>query len=138
MIFKMVNKDKKQRRLFILHIDGEKELLDLIKLCLDGVASVKGVGSFNKAKMILNPQYNDFDMIICELYEKRANDGIMFVKELRDAGFNKPIVALTMLTQTTYKYLAMNNGVTEYLTKPFDAEVLSDDILRIHLNYIKK
>lgn len=68
-------------------------------------------------------QENHFDIIILDLMLPRI-DGLTVCKKLREQGILTPILMLTSLDNKNDILDAFISGVDDYLTKPFDLEIL--------------
>lgn len=65
----------------------------------------------------------NFDIIILDLMLPRM-DGLTVCNKLRDAGNTTPILMLTALDNREDILNGFNHGADDYLTKPFDLEIL--------------
>lgn len=66
---------------------------------------------------------NTFDVILLDLMLPRL-DGRTICQKLREAGNNTPILMLTALDSRDDELLGLNVGADDYLTKPFDLDIL--------------
>ncbi|NOI81662.1 response regulator transcription factor [Vibrio tubiashii] len=69
-----------------------------------------------------------FDLILLDLMLPRM-DGLTVCNKLRDAGVNTPVLMLTALDNRDDMLNGFKHGADDYLTKPFDLEILE---ARIH------
>lgn len=79
-----------------------------------------------------------FDLAIIDVMMP-VEDGMTFVKKLRDAGNDLPVLMLTALGETENKIAGLTAGVDDYLSKPFDPQELLlrvESILR--RSFVKK
>ncbi|ROV59165.1 DNA-binding response regulator [Vibrio ponticus] len=65
----------------------------------------------------------NFDMIILDLMLPRM-DGLTVCNKLREAGNTTPVLMLTALDNRDDMLAGFNHGADDYLTKPFDLEIL--------------
>lgn len=65
----------------------------------------------------------DFDLILLDLMLPRM-DGLAVCNRLREAGNNTPILMLTALDSREDMLQGFQHGADDYLTKPFDLEIL--------------
>lgn len=65
----------------------------------------------------------NFDMIILDLMLPRM-DGLTVCNKLRDAGDATPVLMLTALDNREDMLAGFNHGADDYLTKPFDLDIL--------------
>jgi CheY-like chemotaxis protein len=66
---------------------------------------------------------NSYDLILMDL-QMPGMDGYKATTEIRKNGFNMPIIALTAHALSTHKELALQNGFSDYVTKPVQREIL--------------
>lgn len=69
-----------------------------------------------------------FDLILLDLMLPRM-DGLTVCNKLREAGINTPVLMLTALDNRDDMLKGFKHGADDYLTKPFDLEILE---ARIH------
>ncbi len=65
----------------------------------------------------------EFDAIILDLMLPRM-DGLTVCEKLREAGNETPVLMLTALDSRNDMLNGFNYGADDYLTKPFDLEIL--------------
>lgn len=65
----------------------------------------------------------DFDAIILDLMLPRM-DGLTVCERLRESGNETPVLMLTALSSRNDMLNGFNYGVDDYLTKPFDLDIL--------------
>lgn len=66
---------------------------------------------------------NEFDIIILDLMLPRM-DGLTVCNQLRDRGNTTPILMLTALDSREDMLKGFDHGADDYLTKPFDLDIL--------------
>jgi len=66
---------------------------------------------------------NKFDIILLDLMLPRM-DGLTVCNRLRDAGNNTPVLMLTALDNKTDMLDGYKHGADDYMTKPFDLDIL--------------
>ena len=73
---------------------------------------------------------NTFDLILLDLMLPRI-DGITLCRRLRESGDNTPILMLTAMDSQKDEIQGLNVGADDYLTKPFDLEILQARMLAL-------
>jgi len=66
---------------------------------------------------------NSYDLILMDL-QMPGMDGYRATTEIRKNGYSMPIIALTAHALSTHKELALQNGFSDYVTKPVQREIL--------------
>lgn len=72
----------------------------------------------------------DFDLVLMDI-QMPVMDGYSATQKLREAGYRKPIVALTAHAMNEVRKKALNVGYTEHLTKPINSKELVSVIARL-------
>ncbi|KOO16405.1 chemotaxis protein CheY [Vibrio xuii] len=75
-----------------------------------------------------------FDLILLDLMLPRM-DGLTVCNKLREAGVNTPILMLTALDNREDMLKGFQHGADDYLTKPFDLEILEARIQALIKRY---
>ena len=66
---------------------------------------------------------NDYDLILVD-WMLPYKDGIKIIRECRDNGYIKPMILLTARNDQDDIILGLESGADDYLTKPFQANIL--------------
>jgi DNA-binding response OmpR family regulator len=64
-------------------------------------------------------EVDDYDLIILDRMLPGGKDGLDVCAQLRERGWQGPILMLTALTETADKVAGLKNGADDYLAKPF-------------------
>jgi DNA-binding response OmpR family regulator len=75
-----------------------------------------------------------FDLILLDLMLPRM-DGLTVCNKLREAGINTPVLMLTALDNREDMLKGFQHGADDYLTKPFDLEILEARIQALIKRY---
>ena len=68
-------------------------------------------------------QAEQFDLVLTD-WNMPVRSGLEFVKDIRASGSKVPIMMVTTEAQKSQVITAIQAGVTDYLTKPFENETL--------------
>lgn len=106
----------------ILVVEDDKNLRKLITTCLkkDNFNTFEAVNGEN-ALDVLDKNY--VDLIITDIMMPQM-DGYEFIKELRDAKIDLPILIITAKNSLDDKKLGYKLGADDYMVKPIDIEEL--------------
>ena len=100
----------------ILVCDDDKEIREAIKTVLiDRNYRVVEAKDGSEAVELVS---EDFDLIILDVMMPNK-DGIVACKEIRDKGYNMPILFLTAKATEYDKYSGLRAGADDYIAKPF-------------------
>lgn len=120
---------------FIVIIDDEEDMIDLLEYNLKK-AGYETLGFLNthKIEQLLNEE--NVDLLIVDR-NLPGVEGSEFVKELREKGYNTPVIFLSAKTTKNEQLQGFEAGGDDYITKPFDIENL---LVRINaiLKRVKK
>ena len=101
----------------IIIVDDEKEIADLLDLCLtnDGFSVSK---AFNAKDALDLVEAENFDLMILDIMLEDM-DGFAVCKKIREKDYF-PIIMLTSRTDSNDKILGLTMGADDYITKPFN------------------
>jgi len=77
---------------------------------------------------------NTFDIILLDLMLPRM-DGLTVCNKIRDAGNNTPVLMLTALDSREDMLKGFRHGADDYLTKPFDLDILEARMMALIRRY---
>jgi DNA-binding response OmpR family regulator len=110
----------------ILIIEDEQDIRDLMQIQLSSVGhTVTALDSADKALGLLE-QGAHFDLLLIDWMLPGALSGLEFTRRLKSHKKLKtmPVIMVTALTQPENIVQGLDAGAQDYLTKPFDLDVL--------------
>lgn len=122
----------------ILCIDDEEDLLDLIELNLNAALNASGyevVGCLNTdmAKRFLKKEHVALILVDRNLV---AEDGLDFIKEVKDLGYDIPFIVVSALSLPMERVKGLHYA-DDYVTKPFNFDELVARIQAVLRRYKK-
>jgi DNA-binding response OmpR family regulator len=127
------------KKSFILVIEDEQDIRDLISFQLKSEGhEVLAVESADKAISILE-RGDKIDLFIIDWMLPGSMNGLDFTKKLKSQARYKdlPVIMLTALTQAENIIAGLDAGADDYITKPFDLNVLQARV-RVQLRGISE
>jgi len=111
----------------ILHVDDETGLLKISKqyLEMEGEFRVDTASCVKEAMKKMKKE--TFDVIVSD-YRMPEEDGLEFLKELRDSGNNIPFIIFTGKGRKEVAVEALNLGADQYLNKAGDPETVYSEL----------
>ena len=106
----------------ILVVEDEKDLNRFVSLYLKNVGFFV-VSAENGVKALDEMERNKFDLILTDIMMPEMN-GFEFSEIVRTSDKNIPIIFMTARDDKESKMLGYNIGIDEYVTKPFDMDIL--------------
>ena len=106
----------------VLMVDDNEVLQELFSILLTNLglqATIAGNGQ----EAINLIEKNNYDLVIMDL-QMPVMDGITAVKQLRQTGYDVPIIALTANALQTHKELCLSEGFSDFIPKPIDKHLL--------------
>ncbi len=113
----------------ILIADDEADVLQYLAETLKS-AGAEVIATHDGAEAIEQALMNHVDLFILDLQMPRI-DGLEAAKQLRESGFDQPLLALTAHGLPEYQIAAQRAGFEHFLIKPVDLSVLAETILSI-------
>lgn len=113
----------------ILVVDDQPFIRNMVKAILKGFGlnDITTVDDGNRAIDHLND--NEFDVVICD-WNMPVVQGIDVLRHIRSMGHNSKIPFI-MLTAEAYReniVLALEAGVSDYISKPFTPDILGEKL----------
>ena len=107
----------------ILYVEDNPQNMDLVCRILRHVGGYEVFGAVDGMAGVAEAENHKPDLILMDI-QMPILDGYAATTKLRDAGFEKPIIALTAHALNEEKERALKNGFDGYLTKPLDKKQL--------------
>lgn len=117
----------------ILVVEDDEDSRNVLEIYLEQIgASVITAESANAAINILNSPESAFDIIISDL-AMPEEDGYSLMKKVRKSTNHAetPAIALSAFTAQTNKTKAYQSGFQKYHTKPFEPDLLVEEIVEL-------
>jgi CheY-like chemotaxis protein len=111
----------------VLVVDNDARLRRLLALVLGQLGFTHITQAADGSAAILALSDGPLDLIVTDLQMPHM-DGIGLVRRLREGGDRTPVIMVSGQTDPKVIALARQAGVDHYLTKPVDANALSDAI----------
>ena len=112
-----------ERKVKVLVADDSGVMRKIIIRSLNSVGVTDTVEAANGQEAIDFFGTDSFDLVLTD-WNMPEKTGLDVVQELRSAGSDVPIIMITTEAQKGQVIAAIQAGVTDYLTKPFEAEDL--------------
>lgn len=105
----------------ILLVEDDASIRLLTRTRLKDTYRIFEAANGNEALELLDHQH--VDLMLVDILMP-GMDGFSFVRELRDAGDNTPVLMLTAMDGMDYKKKGFSLGIDDYLTKPIQYDEL--------------
>lgn len=106
----------------ILVVDDEASIRELLRIVLKAEGyRVSEAGTLAEAHAQLAREH--FDLVVCDIYLPDGN-GLELLRAARAKGLEVPFLVITAHTTPAQAISALREGAVDYLSKPFDVEVL--------------
>ena len=115
----------------ILCVDDSKSIHAFLQECLVPITeSIEHVYNGQEAVDMLKGNLNAFDVIILD-WEMPIKDGPTTFNELKALGLKTPVFMLTSKNNPSDIMQMVEAGVTEYMMKPFTADIVIEKIQQL-------
>lgn len=129
----------KQNLLKVLIVDDEPNTRNLLKLCIDweslGMSVIGDADSGIEALDIM--QETKPDIVITDI-EMPYMDGLMLSKQIMSQFIDVYIVILTAHEQFSYAQQAISIGVSDFILKPIDPEMITNTLKKLRDKIIEE
>ena len=117
----------------VLLVDDDRDLVDLLDFALRRAGFVV-LPAFDTTTALDVLKEKDPSLVILDV-NLGATDGLEFLKNIRQLGYNIPIILLTGRDSENDKVLGLELGADDYITKPFSHRELVARV-RAHLRRV--
>lgn len=117
----------KDKRILIVDDSHDNQLLIELYLKKSGLLSDFADNGKIACEKVQKEQY---DLVLMDM-QMPIMDGYTATKAMRDAGFKKPIIALTAHAMSEDRNRCLSVGCNDYLTKPIDYSTLNASIIKL-------
>jgi two-component system, chemotaxis family, chemotaxis protein CheY len=107
----------------VLVVDDSGVMRKIIIRSLNAVGVTDTVEAGDGAEGFKLFQEDSFDMVLTD-WNMPVRNGLELVTDIRGTGAQVPIIMVTTEAQKSQVIAAIQAGVTDYLTKPFEADDL--------------
>lgn len=115
----------------ILCVDDSKSIHAFLQECLVPITeTIDHVYNGQEAVDLLKSNLNAFDVIILD-WEMPIKDGPTTFNELKALGLKTPVFMLTSKNNPSDIMQMVEAGVTEYMMKPFTADIVIEKIQQL-------
>lgn len=113
--------------------DDSGVMRTIIKRCLHAVGVENVVEARDGEQALELFALGTYDLVLTD-WNMPGKNGLQVVKGIRNLGSEVPIIMVTTESERGRVLEAIQAGITDYLTKPFDAEKLEDKLGKyVHL-----
>jgi PAS domain S-box-containing protein len=107
----------------VLHVDDESAMLKVSKQCLEMRGSFQVETALSVKEALIKLKKRPFDVVVSN-YMMPGEDGLQFLKGLREKGSNIPFIIFTVIREEDVAIRALNLGANRYFCKTDDPETL--------------
>ena len=123
----------------VLVADDDKSMREIIIGLLKAVGSPEIVEACDGEEALSLFEQDEFDLIVID-WEMPGKSGVEVIRAIRAEGCQVPIVMVTVRAEKEHVLKAIQAGASDFLAKPFDADVLRDKLKRFcqHFDALKQ
>ncbi len=110
----------------LLYVEDEKMILDIVKELLKDKYDIDGASNGEDA--LIKAKENNYDAFLIDIGLPGKIDGIQTTKMIKEIKNNKekPYIAVTVYAMDNAKEFFLSEGLTHYISKPFELQKLID------------
>ena len=119
--------------------DDDKPMRSLVVHLLNTIGVPEVVEACDGAEALSLFEQDEFDLVVID-WEMPARSGVEVIRAIRATGCQIPIIMVTGKTEKTQVLEAIQAGASDFLAKPFEADVLQDKLTRFcqHIDALKQ
>jgi len=117
------------KQIRLLYADDEDSLRYLVKNQLEGEGFYVETADDGDTAIDLLKK-NPYDILLLDIRMPRLN-GVEVLKYLRERKISSRVIMLTAVDDLSVAIEAVKNGANDYITKPYDLQVLLSSIQRV-------
>ena len=115
----MIEKIEKIKKLKILFVEDEPELLNIISETLKKMDVTFYTAENGKEGLEILKKHADIDLIVTDINMPQMN-GLEMISHIRKSGNDVKIMIMSAYSESEYIKKAKEFGVKDYILKPFD------------------
>jgi len=115
----MIEKIEKIKKLKILFVEDEPELLNIISETLKKMGVTFYTAENGKEGLEILKKHADIDLIVTDINMPQMN-GLEMISHIRKSGNDVKIMIMSAYSESEYLKKAKEFGVKDYILKPFD------------------
>lgn len=119
--------DLRGRRVLVVEDSEDNQML--VRLLLNRMGMISEFAE-NGQQAVERAPDGGYDFVLMDM-QMPVKDGYAATRELREMGYNRPIVALTAHAMKEDRQRCLNAGCDDYLTKPIDSASLYSTLQRL-------
>ncbi len=123
----------------VLVADDDKSMRDLVVNLLNAVGVPEVVEACNGEEALSLFEQAEFDLVVTD-WEMPGRSGLEVIRAIRAKGCQVPIIMITVRTEKEQVLEAIQAGASDFLAKPFKADVLREKLKRFcqHIDALKQ
>ena len=123
----------------VLVVDDDKSMRELVVRLLNAIGISEIVEASDGEQALVLFEQEEFDLVVID-WEMPGRTGVEVIRVIRTKGCQVPILMVTVRTEKEEVLEAIQAGATDFLAKPFKADVLREKLNRLcrHVDALKQ
>ena len=123
----------------VLVVDDDKSMRALVVHLLNAVGMAEILEACDGEEALSLFEQEEFDLVVID-WEMPGRSGVEVIREIRAKGCQVPIIMVTVRKEKEAVLEAIQAGASDFLAKPFKADVLRDKLKRFcqHVDDLKQ